>query len=208
MLLFPEAWWASRKGTAPILLPNKTLPFLILHNTGISDPPGHIPAPQYKTKLTQRADHGTTTLQCCRCCLLPEQHSLKNCKTFQIYRTGGSLRITSAPAEKTFLYRTNQLACSSLSLLASLQNIQVVSVWMAEFTVQTPSTLPKPWSTLELSSTRLYFVLKGIKGAFSSNSCTARICEPEDEDPFPLKSLQLPWQGTNMFDHSIIYSIK
>lgn len=186
MLLFPEAQWASRKGTAPILLPNKTPPLLILHNTDISDHHGIFPTPRYKTKLTQQEDRGTTTLQCCRCCLLPEQHSLKNCKTLQIYRIGGSLRITSAAAEITFLYRTNQLAHSSLSLLTSLQNIQVVSVWMAEFTVQTTSTLPKPWSTLELSSTWLHSVLKRIEGAFSSNSCiSARICEPEDKDPFP-----------------------
>lgn len=86
----------------------------------ISDPSWHIPAPQHNTKLTQKADHGTTTLQCYGCSLLPEQHSLKNCKIFQISRIGGSLKITSASAEMTFLYRTNQLARSSLSLLTSL----------------------------------------------------------------------------------------
>lgn len=205
----PWSMVSQQKGYCSHTPPKQNIPLLYFTSSGISDPSWHIPTPRYKAKLTQRADYGTTTLQCCTCCLLLEQHSLKNCRIFQIYRIWGSLRITSAPAEMTFLYRTNQLARSSLNLLNSLRNIQVVSVWMAEFTVQTLSTLPKPWSTLELSSTRLHSVLKGIEGAFRSNSRTsAKICEPEDEEPFPSKSLQLPWQGTSMFDHSIIYSIK
>lgn len=94
----PWSMVSQQKGYCSRTPPKQNTPFLILHNTGISDPSWHIPTPQYKTKRSQKADHGTTTLQCCRCCLLPEQHTPKNCKIFQIYRIGGSLRITSAPA--------------------------------------------------------------------------------------------------------------
>lgn len=177
---------SQRKGTAPILPQTKhppslfhtTLPFQTHH--GISQLPDTTQNQPWEQILEPSLCSAVNV------CLLPEQHSLKNCKTFQISRIGGSLRIPSAPAKMTFLYRTNQLARSSLSLL-TLWNIQAVAVWMAEFTVQTPSTLPKPWSTSELSSTRLHCVLQGFLGVidvFLPESVNLRMKSPSLQSLF------------------------